>query len=176
MWSLTPDVCEKIPVKKARNVIVTLSGYTDQQNPTQDQKMISILEREYERIYFFAQTSVDMEYFHSLRRTKEATVIYSLKNYRLLCENADVDYVGTRLHGGIYAMQHGVRTLIVEIDHRARGFRELNHINTVKRDKMDELSDLLNGTIKTEIILKERGIKEFLSQFPYVKEQILTDG
>ncbi|MBD5554758.1 MAG: polysaccharide pyruvyl transferase family protein [Roseburia sp.] len=172
LWGLTPKVCDRIPIKKARDVIVTLSGYADQQDPVQDQKMISILEREYEHIYFWAQTSVDVSYYNSLRHSKDATIIYSLKNYALLCENANVDYVGTRLHGGIYAMQHGVRTLVVEIDHRARGFRESNHINTIERNKIDELPDILNGNIKTEIILKEREIKEFLSQIPFVKEQI----
>lgn len=170
LWSLTPDICEGIPVKKGKDVITTLSGQAHHLDTVWDQKLVSILEREYNHIYFWAQTSADQTYFESLQHSKNATIIYSLKNYASLCENANIDYVGTRLHGGIYAMQHGVRTLIVEIDHRARGFRELNHINTIERNKIDELPDILNGNIKTEILLREREIKEFLSQFPFMNK------
>jgi polysaccharide pyruvyl transferase WcaK-like protein len=28
-------------------------------------------------------------------------------------------YVGTRLHGGIFSMQHGVSALIIQVDNRA---------------------------------------------------------
>lgn len=165
LWGLTPEVCGAIPVKKAPNVVFTVSGQTKYQNPERDQLLLSTVESNYDKIYFWVQTYEDEGYFKSLKHTKDVQYVYSLKEYESICENGNVDYVGTRLHGGIFAMQHNVRSVIVEIDHRAKGFREINHINTIERDKLEGLADFINGEIKTEVSLREKEIKEWLGQF-----------
>lgn len=165
LWGLTPEVCSKIPVKKAPNVVFTVSGQTKYQNTERDQLLLSTVEKNYDKIYFWVQTYEDEGYFKSLKHTKDVQYVYSLKEYGSICENGNVDYVGTRLHGGIFAMQHNVRSVIVEIDHRAKGFREINHINTIARDQLEGLADFVNGEIKTEVYLREKEIKEWLAQF-----------
>ncbi|MDE5777321.1 MAG: polysaccharide pyruvyl transferase family protein [Lachnospiraceae bacterium] len=165
LWGFNQEVCSSIPVKKSCNAVFTLSGQKKYQNPERDQMLVSIVEQNYDKLYFWVQTYEDEGYFHTLKHTKDVHFIYSLKDYANVCENGRVDYVGTRLHGGIFAMQHGVRSVIVEIDHRAKGFREINHINTIERDKLECLPELINGNIKTEIILREKEIKEWISQF-----------
>lgn len=165
LWGLTPEVCNRIPVQKAKNVVFTVSGQKKYQNPERDQLLLSIVEANYDKIYFWVQTYEDEGYFKSLKCEKDVQYVYSLKEYGAICDNGDVDYVGTRLHGGIFAMQHGVRSVIVEIDHRAKGFREINNINTISRDNLEGLSDYVNGTIKTEVHLKDAEIKEWITQF-----------
>lgn len=165
LWGLTPEVCEKIPVNKARNVVFTVSGQKKYQNPQRDQMLISAVEKNYDNLYFWVQTYEDEGYFRSLECSREVQYIYSLKEYGDLCDNGNVDYVGTRLHGGIFAMQHGVRSVIVEIDHRAKGFREINNINTIPGTDIEGLEDYINGSIKTEVHLREKEIKEWTSQF-----------
>ena len=167
LWSLTPELCEKIPTFKGPNVIATVSGYKSQQDAIKDQQMIAILEKNYEKIYLWVQTSEDEQYYKTLQHQKDVQRIYSFKQFKEVCQNGKVDYIGTRLHGGIYAMQCGVRTLIVEIDQRAEGFRLTNNINTIKRDKIQALEDVLHSQIKTEIRLKSAEIKEWLAQFHY---------
>lgn len=165
LWGLTPNVCDKIPTKKAPNAVLTISGQKKYQQPEYDQKLIDTVEANYDKIYFWVQTYEDEIYLQSLKHKKEFQFVYSLKNYGEICDNAQVDYVGTRLHGGIFAMQHGVRAVILEIDHRAKGFREINNINTLQRENMDALADMLHGTIKTEIYLREKEIHEWMAQF-----------
>ena len=165
LWKLTPEVCSRIPVQKAKNVVFTLSGQPKYQNMKCDQQLIDIVERNYDHIYYWVQTYDDEGYLNKLHHTKEFTHIYSLKQYQEVCQNGNVDYVGTRLHGGVYAMQNGVRAVIIEIDHRAKGFKEINNINSISRDNLDALEDYINGDIHTEIHLREKEIKEWISQF-----------
>lgn len=165
LWGLTPDFCAGIPTQKATNVVFTVSGQTKYQNRERDQLLLSTVEQLYDKIYFWVQTYEDEPYFRSLQHTKDVQYVYSLKQYGDICDHGDVDYVGTRLHGGVFAMQHGVRAVIVEIDHRAKGFREINNINTIPRERLEELSDYLQGTIQTKVHLREKEIKEWTSQF-----------
>lgn len=166
LWGLTPDVCDKIPVKKAKNAVVSVSGYKSQIDKKADQILVDTMEANYDKIYLWVQTIEDEHYYKELNHKKEAVNIYSLYEFKRLCENGNVDYIGTRLHGGIFAMQNLVRTIIIEIDHRASGFREDNHINTISRANIEELEDYLNCDVKTEIVLRESEIKDWLSQFP----------
>lgn len=176
LWKLTDEVCSKIPVDKSPNVIITVSGHTKLRNQEKDQLLINVIEKNYDKIYLWVQTSEDENYFRMLNHKKEATMIYSFKDYDAVCKNGKVDYVGTRLHGGIYAMQSGVRAIIVEIDHRAEGIRKTNHINTIKREEIsaENLENMINSTIKTEIYLKEKEIREWTSQFPYLNNNHTT--
>ena len=165
LWGLTGEVCDKIPVKKSKNAVFTVSGQTKYQNPERDQLLIDTVEKNYDKLYFWVQTYEDEAYYNGLKHSKDVTYIHSLKKYGEVLDNGNVDYVGTRLHGGIYAIQHGVRAVIVEIDHRSKGFKEINHINTIERNRLEELEEYINGSIKTEIVLREKDIKEWTSQF-----------
>lgn len=168
LWKLTADVCEKIPTTKAPNAVITVSGHEKHRNYAKDQILLDCVEKNYDRIYLWVQTSEDENYFNMLKHKKDVTMIYSFKDYESVCKNGKVDYVGTRLHGGIYAMQCGARSIIVEIDHRAAGIRETNNINTIKRAELssNKLEAMIHSVIKTEVHLKDREIKEWLSQFP----------
>ena len=172
LWELTPEVCVRIPTKKAKNVIITLSGYSDQKDPIYDQKLLSEIEKMYDKIYFWVQTSEDGKYLDSLKTTKDIAKIYSMQNFKEVCKSGDVDYVGTRLHGGVFAMQNGVRSLVIAIDHRARGFHESNNLNILERTEVENLSSIMQNEMKTEIVLNQKEINAFLSQFPYVREKI----
>jgi polysaccharide pyruvyl transferase WcaK-like protein len=165
LWGLTEEFCESIPTGKAPNAVYTLSGQKKYQCTEMDQQLVDIVEKNYDKLYFWVQTYEDEGYFKSLKHNKDVTFLYSLKQYKDVCDNGNVDYVGTRLHGGIFAMQRGCRSVIVEIDHRAKGFREINNINTVERQKLQLLPDLLHGEIKTEIHLRNKEIDEWKAQF-----------
>lgn len=165
LWKLTEEVCAKIPSGKGKNVIVSVSGYKSQLDCDADQKMIDIIEENYDTVYLWAQTTEDEKYFRTLKHSKDYKILYSVKQFQKCCENGDVDYIGTRLHGGIYAMQNGVRSIIIEIDHRARGFRIDNNINTVDRKAISNLAEMINHDIKTDIHLNRNSITEWLSQF-----------
>jgi hypothetical protein len=163
MWMLTPEHCAQIPTKKADKVVFTITaGCFDDR----DQQMLEILLSNYKDVYFWPQGRSDYEQYCKLIHTEKVHVLQASKEAydKYLTEN-DTDYVGTRLHGGVYAMRHKRRAVIIAIDERARSINEKNHLNCIEKDNIQELENLLNGDIKTEIIMPFDEIKRWKAQF-----------
>ena len=165
LWKLTPEFCRQIPTGKAGACAFSLSGFKDQLDLEKDGKMLAILKQNYEKLYFWCQTTEDEKYLDTFPETADITRIYNLDVFGQLLDKGNIDYVGTRLHGGIFALQHKVRSIIISIDHRARGFRETNHIVTLERDEIEKLDDMINSEFRTEIVLKQENIDKWKSQF-----------
>jgi polysaccharide pyruvyl transferase WcaK-like protein len=72
-----------------------------------------------------------------------------------------LDYIGTRLHGGIRALQHKRRSIIIAIDSRAKSFKNDFNLPVIDKDNLNQLSKMINSNFKTEIILKKDRINEF---------------
>ena len=119
----------------------------------------------YEKVYVWIQTTEDEPYVSTMRGQEKLTRICSLDRYDELLKSGGVDYVGTRLHGGIYALQHGIRTIIISIDQRAEGIHEANHIPVLKRENIEGLEEMIRQPFKTEIVVDREKISEFLGQF-----------
>ena len=63
-----------------------------------------------------------------------------------------VDYVGNRLHGGIFALQRKRRAIIVAIDYRAREMAKDYSLPLVERDSIEtDLADLIESSWSTAI-------------------------
>lgn len=166
LWKLTPELCRQIPTKKANKVIFSLSGYKAQRDRAKDQQLIDILKENYEELIFWCQTSRDEIYLDTFEDVENISRIYSLKKYSEVLDAGNVDYVGTRLHGGVYAMQHKVRSIVISIDHRARGFHDTNNLCICERDDISEkLADMINGEIITDIRLRQDDINRWKEQF-----------
>lgn len=150
LWGLTPDFCKTIPQTKANRVVFTLTGYhPDVEN---DRKMVEVLGRNYEELLFWPQTISDLDYLDSLGIKENIRIITpSLDSYdKALSEN--VDYVGNRLHGGIRALQHGRRSIIISIDYRALNMSKQFSIPILKReDVQGQLDELINTERETKI-------------------------
>lgn len=174
LWKLTPEHCRHIPIKKADNVIFSLSGYKNQRNRPMDEALIDVLRDNYDNLIFWCQTSKDEEYLDKIDGTEAIPRLYSLKKFKDTLEKGNVDYVGTRLHGGVYALQHKVRSIVIAIDHRARGFHETNNLCICERDEIpDKLSNLINSDIVTDIRLRQDDIDRFKAQFFEVHEPVI---
>jgi len=166
MWGLTTELCGTIPLCKSKNAIISVSGYKDQIDYENDREFIKIVQNNYQRVYVWIQTAVDETYLDSIPGTKDFIRIYSLKKYSDILENGDVDYIGTRLHGGIFALQHKARTLVISIDERAEGFYNTNNLPIIKREEVKTgLDRRINSSWKTDIHIKTNEIKQFLNQF-----------
>ena len=121
MWGLTPEHCADIPGEQGEDVVLTLTDYSPEAQ--KDRELLDLLKRLYRRVYFWRQGSGDCAYLASFARPGEVEILpSSLKAFdELLADRSlSLDYVGTRLHGGIRALQHKRRTLIIGVDHRAR--------------------------------------------------------
>lgn len=164
MWSLTREHCSKIPTVKAGNVIFTLTDYD--QNPKRDEFFINVLLRNYSTLYFWPQGNRDYQYLMTLKGSDKIKIISaSLQGYDTFLLNNDVDYIGTRLHGGIRALQKGKRSLIIGIDNRAKELSKDFGVPVLNQENIEKMEELINTRRITEIKLNEGNIEKFLSQF-----------
>lgn len=165
LWSLNDEHCCNIAKNKSNKVVITLSGQKKYQNPEKDIAFLKIISKNYKTVFFWVQTLNDKEYYESLQVNLNVEYIYSLYHYQQLLNSGDIDYIGTRLHGGIFALQNKVRTIILAIDNRARSFKKLNNIVSIDRNNIEELDEMINSKFSTNIYIPENEIKLWLSQF-----------
>lgn len=168
MWKLTPDFCAQIPTRKASRVVFTLTGKdgVGRVDP-EDQALIDILKRRYDKVFFWVQGDRDLAYFRKAQNIDSICVVPpSLAAYDSLLNEDDLDYVGTRLHGGIYAMRHKKRAVIIAIDERAEAIHRGNHLNCIAKSNVQtQLEDLLCGEICTQVKMPFDEIKRWKAQF-----------
>lgn len=165
MWNLTPEHCTAIPVKKASNVVCTLTDYC--RDEANDKAMLDILLKSYEKVYFWLQGRDDLAYIRSLGYENKLELIEStLEAYDAVLAQDDLDYVGTRLHAGIRALSKGRRSLIISIDNRAACISADTGLPVIlRKDVPIGLKGRINEKKETKIILPWENIGKFRSQF-----------
>ncbi len=164
MWGFTPDFCKDIPKEKAKDVVFTLTDYS--RNEMYDQKLINILTKMYDNVYFWIQGISDLEYFKCFDNIDSIKVIPpSLEAYSHILLNNEIDYVGTRLHAGMYALQHKKRTIMIIVDNRLRDMSESYKLNAVERTEIESLPSVINAHLASEIEIKVSNIRKWISQF-----------
>jgi len=165
-WKLTPDHCSKIPRKKAENVVFTLTDYDrDLEN---DKLLIKLLKQTYKKVYFWPQGSSDLEYIKLLTDLSGIDILGgNLISYNtLLQSDIELDYIGTRLHGGIRALQYFKRTILIIIDNRAREKGSDFNFKTIERTNIsNDLETLIYSDFPTEININLKNINIWKQQF-----------
>jgi polysaccharide pyruvyl transferase WcaK-like protein len=164
MWELTPDHCEKIPVEKGSAAVVTLTDY--RRIPEQDRLLLDIVIRNYDVVYYWPQSMRDYDYVKELGSGYLEILTPSLEAYDHLLLTGQVDYIGTRLHAGIRALQHQRRSLIVSVDNRAREMGRQFALPLIPRECVASLLESkLRGQWKTDIGLDVDALSTWRSQF-----------
>lgn len=165
LWGLTDDLCKQIPCQRKKKVIFTLTY----NNPSPDDKLlIDILSSEYEELYFWVQGYGDFDYLKTLTDINKIHIIgHSLSAYENVLKNAtDYDYVGTRLHAGIFAIRHKVRSIIITIDNRAEDMKETYNLPVIARNQInDKLKSFINSSFETSIRIPTDKIVIWKEQF-----------
>lgn len=165
MWMLTSEFCKTIPTKKSSRVVFTLTPNST--HHSEDQLLIDTLVKNYQEINFWVQGRKDMEYLKTFTNINDINIVKpTLQDYTTLLKTSDLDYVGTRLHAGIYAMRHRHRSIIIVVDERAREINKSNNLVCLEYDKLSsELESLINSEFKTEIQLDVDAIHTWKAQF-----------
>ncbi len=163
-WNLTNEHCAEIPQEKSNAVVFTLTDYM--RDREMDSYLIRTLKSNYEDVYFWVQGTNDYEYFSCLEQTEDITIIPpSLAEYSKVLDK-NVDYIGTRLHAGIKALQKKVRTIIIEVDNRAADMNESISLPIINRTKLAEnLENMIHSAFATQLNIKTDAIDEWRSQF-----------
>ncbi len=167
MWCLTPEHCAALPRTKGKNVVCTVTDYCCDEK--RDADMISILAESYDKVYLWLQGQGDREYVEKLGFVDKVIFVDSaLDEYKKLLQEHDLDYVGTRLHAGIYALSKGHRALVISVDNRAECISADTGLPTLSRDAVtDLLRKKIYGEIITELALPWDNIKRFLGELDY---------
>lgn len=164
MWCLNEAHCARIPTGKADRVVFTLTDYL--KDLEKDKALIDILARNYEELYFWPQGYGDYEYLMELDVDVKINVISpNLNAMRSLLLEGNIDHVGTRLHGGIFAMQNYVRSIILMIDNRARDMKNSYNIQAVERADTARIEKLIRSEWKTAVNIYEDRIQMWKEQF-----------
>lgn len=166
MWQLTQEHCEKIPITKSDNVVFTITDYN--KDSLLDQKFINILNKNYKKIYFWPQGSGDLEYIKTLNNVSNINILGgNLISYDELLDDKSIslDFIGTRLHAGIRALQKLRRTIILGIDNRAEEKKKDFNLNVLSRVDIDKLETFLKNDFETKIRINEENINIWRNQF-----------
>lgn len=164
LWNMNQSHCDNIPKEKADKVVMTLTDY--RQSEKQDIELFKILKRNYEKVYLWLQGREDYKYSRNI--VDDATIIISpsLTEYdKLLDSDISIDYVGTRLHAGIRAMQHKRRTIIIGIDSRAIEKSKDFHIKVIKREDIELVESMINSKFETRLNIPFDNIEKWKKQF-----------
>ncbi|WP_449076758.1 polysaccharide pyruvyl transferase family protein [Ruminococcus sp.] len=168
MWMLTPEFCKSIPKKKADVAIITLTARPELN--LNEQKMIDIVKKNYSKVYCWIQGDLDLDYYNKFKNTDGIQLIPPNKDaYEHILNTEDLDYIGTRLHGGIYAMRHKKRAIIIAIDERAKEIHKGNNLNCLSINEIDQLDELINSEIETKVSMPFDEIERWKSQFEEYK-------
>lgn len=167
MWSLTPELLSRVPKRKARRVLTSITDYCF--SPEEDLQMLRILQQEYERVTIWVQGSHDVDW--CLEK------IVDLKEFELIgpriadldaeLADPDLDYVGTRLHAGIRCLNACHRTLVIAVDNRARQIGADTHLPVLERSEVGSgaLERWVNHPEEVQLELPLEAIGEWKAQF-----------
>lgn len=164
LWELSPQHCTTVPQTKADEVIITLTDYN--KDVTRDQHILDTVHKNYRKVYYWIQGEGDLDYILNLKGHEAITLINpNLTSYDNLLRTRPVDYIGTRLHAGIRALQHARRTFIIGIDNRAIEMQRDFNLPIINQNAIKDLDAALNHTLKTEIQLPSLNIAQWKNQF-----------
>jgi len=160
MWKLDS---RRIPVRKARSAIFAVTYYRPA--PVQDRALFELLKRHYDKIYFWPQQRLDIPYIHSIGISGYTPIRHDLAAYDQLLRDTDVDFIGARLHGGIRALQHGRRSLIIPVDNRATEISKSTQLPVMDRNNLDSIERWIVSPELTRLTLPHESIESWKSQF-----------
>ena len=163
MWRLDKGHCQNVPAKKADSVLLTITSY--KKDKTRDKKVYSLLEEHYDIVYLWPQGAKDYEYAKAVVGEKCRILPPSLGSFDKTLARDSLDYIGTRLHGGIRALNHKKRSLILAVDNRAKEIAASTNLPVVDRANIEEIKEWIYSRKETKLNLPIEEIEKWKEQF-----------
>ncbi|MBN2906251.1 MAG: polysaccharide pyruvyl transferase family protein [Rhodobacteraceae bacterium] len=165
MWRLDTDRLAALPVTLAPSAVTTINA--GRRHPADDAVLDMLLAR-YRLVWLWPQGIDDLPLAQdlALRHPRLRLVGPTLSAYDALLRGEQVDFVGNRLHGGIRALQHGRRALILGVDNRAREIARDTGLPVQEiAQGADALAARLDAPQPIQITLPRAGIARWRAQF-----------
>src|SRR5690606_6629126 len=162
VWGLDEPHCSQINPQKRDTVITTLTDYM--RDPDRDRRMFEILKKHYRTVYVWVQGSKERAYIESLTSGIHY-IAPKLSAFDAFLEKEPCDYVGTRLHAGIRALQKKRKAIIIGIDNRALEMRNDIGLNVIERQRIDSLEEKIHEEMSVKLYLDTDAIHRWKTQF-----------
>lgn len=163
MWPLMDMNPADYSTQKAENVLLMLTDY--RKVPDLDKKLLALLFEKYENVYFWWQGRGDEAYMRSLDFPVQPIAHSLLALDDFIHSGISFDYIGTRLHGGIRCLREKKRSLVIEVDNRAKEISQDTRLQTVARDNFEYMRQWIEGSPTPQIRLNTEAINQWRGQF-----------
>lgn len=162
VWQLDEPHCSQINPGKRDVVVTTITDYM--RDAEKDKEMLDILTRNYNEVHVWIQGSKDRSYIESLARNVHF-IAPKLSAFDRFLESTPCEYVGTRLHAGIRALQKKRKAIIIGIDNRAIEMRNDIGLNVLERQRIDTLEERIHEETSVKLYLDNQSITRWKNQF-----------
>lgn len=136
-------------------VLMTITDY--HKNPKRDAQLVRGLRDRYDEVWVWPQGSQDREYLSNLDKNVKF-IGPQLQDFDDALNGSEIDYVGTRLHAGIRALQFGVRSTILAIDNRASEISRDIGLSVISNDLTDDDWHLVDSRTPAKITVPHAAI------------------
>ena len=162
VWELDEPHCSQINPNKRDTVVTTITDYM--RDPEKDGKMLEILKKHYQRVFVWIQGSKDRAYIESLA-TDIQYIPPKLAAFDAFLEREACEYIGTRLHAGIRALQKKRKAIIIGIDNRALEMRNDIGLPVLERQRVESLEERIHEEMAVRLYLDTQRIEQWKAQF-----------
>jgi hypothetical protein len=169
MWSLDGVASDRARVW-TEDCLATITDYYT--NPCEDEQFLRlVLDHFRGTVFLFPQGTGDVDYIRTLpvfqQKSRRFHILeHSLEKLETFLDTERVAYVGTRLHGGIVALNNGVPSLILAVDNRAAEMSKDFGLPVVKRSDRASIEAWLRGQKRfPAIAVPKENILRWCGQF-----------
>ncbi|NRA27736.1 MAG: polysaccharide pyruvyl transferase family protein [Pseudobacteriovorax sp.] len=159
MWGLDADHMAEVSKERKEEVVTTITFYKPHKEA--DSRMLRILKQRYKKTYLWIQGGGDLKYAKSLDIKDFELLPPSLAALDSKLSSGTVDYVGTRLHAGVRALQHKCLSAIVSVDNRATEIAKETGLPVVERLCLEKLKGLLDSPYRPQIDMPWANIDKY---------------
>lgn len=165
LWRIENQKLSRIPSAPARKVVLTITDYST--DPERDSVLIRMCRDIYKGgIIFFPQGVGDIQYLKDLGLADGVEILSPrLGEYNRILESGQVDYVGTRLHAGIRALQKNVRSFIIGVDNRALEMQRDFALPVLQPKMIEGWQQAIEQNYHVELKLPSENIEIWRNQF-----------
>jgi hypothetical protein len=163
MWPLASLAVEAFPRHKAKAALVMLTDYYSR--PELDARLLELVLNHYEKVYYWPQGRQDHELIANVGSRLEILPANVSALEKFIASGTAFDYIGTRLHGGVMCLLANKRSLILEVDNRAREIARDTGLPTAARDDLAFMARWIAGPTETRISLNQPAIEKWRAQF-----------
>lgn len=166
MWPLADYGPGDFPREKADSVLLMLTDYVSlHTKPELDATLVELLLEQYRTVYYWPQGRQDLGLI-SQWGNRLKILNHDISSLYSLIEGPEpLDYVGTRLHGGVACLLAKRRSLILQVDNRATEIAKETNLPSCARDDFDFVARWIKSPSETIIRMPAGAIRQWHEQF-----------